>query len=160
MGLNSEVGSTRSSFYWFLPVLPSCSPGSRSRGGFASHFPYRIVNTRDAPAKPPGLAPQQTSVVPRTGPLEATLAEAAARNHGRVVRANVQAVSDELAEAKRIINTAIDESGTNRTHDLTWTIRDNVQTDLAQEANFHLAHAKNQRRLECAHLRRGGAEES
>jgi hypothetical protein len=61
-------------------------------------------------------------------------------DHGRIVRANVQAVMDELAWAKRIINEAIEDNGDWWDRPITWDTWDNVKSSLGGEPGFHAAY--------------------
>jgi hypothetical protein len=61
-------------------------------------------------------------------------------DHGRIVRANVQAVLDELAWARRVINEGLEEQGFWWRHALTWDTWDNVKGVLSGEPGFHAAY--------------------
>jgi hypothetical protein len=126
-------------------------------------FPFRVVrrgvdDRRHAVPTVVEHLPQQ----PQLGEVSEYPDAAASRRHARVVRANVQLVIDELAEARRVISESLDDGWVFWDTALTWDNWDNVKTELAPEEGFHAAYNATRdawqalRRVEINRLERRG----
>jgi hypothetical protein len=80
------------------------------------------------------------SAVRSIGHLARSDPEATKVDRGRIVRANVQSVLDELASARGTINEGLEDQGFWWRRALTWDTWDNVKGSLSGEPGFHAAY--------------------
>lgn len=73
-------------------------------------------------------------------PSYAATRVAAAERRARIVRANVQLIIDEIAEARRTMIEALDDGWVFWDQEIEWEKWENVRADLASEKGFHAAY--------------------